>query len=116
MEAGRELDRLIQEQVFGNKVVRHKSPTNREDYFYEVAPGALVPVPTYSTHIANAWILVEKLKLAVIPGDDGKWRCECGGFIVDCIWYEVSLEHAPASESAPHAICLAALEAKGVEV
>jgi len=70
--------------------------------------------PSFSTNIADAWPIVEKLKIAVIPqaGEPPKNmkylaeidRRPLGGY------YEAF------AETAPLAICLAALKAVGVEV
>lgn len=70
--------------------------------------------PSFSTNIADAWPIVEKLKIAVIPqaGEPPKNmkylaeidRRPLGGY------YEAF------AETAPLAICLVALKAVGVEV
>ncbi|UYL93738.1 hypothetical protein NIIg32_gp34 [Parageobacillus phage vB_PtoS_NIIg3.2] len=70
--------------------------------------------PSFSTNIADAWPIVEKLKIAVIPqaGEPPKNmkylaeidRRPLGGY------YEAF------AETAPLAICLAALKSVGIEV
>jgi hypothetical protein len=127
MDAGRELDALVAEKVMG------WSDIDLEDQGdFGVPPEARIPdaygrtvswyaspfeqFPHYSTDIAAAWLVVEKvatidkgepggLEVAVLHYPD---RCEChietnsAAFLV--------VEGAP---TAPHAICRAALLAVG---
>lgn len=110
MKPGREMDALVAERVFGLKyrarwfmgVIDPRSPdgTNMRpmgDMDY--------PAPPYSTDIAAAWEVVEKFGQAFdrLYFSGGKWEC----------WIEPSVgERAQEfGDSAPHAICLAALSA-----
>lgn len=90
MEAGRELDALIAEKIMG------------QDYSLNSLEGSLVlkDPPHYSTNIAAAWEVVEKLgpDWDLISMEQG-WIASVG-----------SSERARA-ETAPLAICLAALKA-----
>jgi hypothetical protein len=123
---GRELDALIAEKVFKN-----------------LEPMDVVPlhIPHYSTDIAAAWLVVEKLRELNFSSDvssyptSRKWlkpphegalasswtlqtTKECyqccitryevdfGGWIVVC---------DPVADTAPHAICLAALKAMNIK-
>lgn len=97
MKAGRELDSLIHEKVFGQDP--RQEPYQRPD-------GAMVYpfVPEYSTDIAAAWQVVEKLT----EGEFHLSRCYGGGW--EC---ELGAPYISFGETAPLAICLAALEAVG---
>lgn len=73
--------------------------------------GCKIEIPHYSTDIAAAWDVVEKLK---IKGFDfvlhWKTAWECIFWFGRDKWFESNCE------TAPRAICLAALKAVGVEV
>lgn len=113
MNVGRELDALVAEKVMGLNIrpVVHEYGLSPQ---LKLAPGSInyvgtyteIPeVPPYSTDIAAAWGVVEKLR-------------ERGfGFSLNDGWIAWFLAgrsdwHADA-ETAPHAICLAALKAVG---
>jgi Phage ABA sandwich domain len=75
--------------------------------------------PPYSTDIAAAWKVVEKLRLSLEPTEKG-WACgrrneECyfdvkeTTAIIDGTIYDLA-----ETPTAPHAICLAALRAVGI--
>ena len=99
MEAGRELDTLVAEKVMGLNVDRsmmHNGPS----YF---------DPPAYSTDIAAAWLVVEKLRethdvelRGYQPYEPNNWQV-----VVDSEFY--------TEGTAPHAICLAALKAVGAD-
>lgn len=107
MKPDRELDSKIAREVFKHEVVQHKS-LGRSDYYYKSGKD-LILVPTYSTHIANAWLIVDSMTRAFhfsLRCDHHQgWRA---GFTVGEIqeWSEETF----TSESAAHAICLAALQ------
>ena len=72
--------------------------------------------PPYSTDIAAAWEVVEKLRAT------GEFCCiDVRHPIhepIECAFYKVASDHKPligVGDTAPHAICLAALKAIGVE-
>lgn len=105
MNPGRELDALISEKIFGMKVT---VPSDN---------GFLPMPPHYSTNIRAAWEVFEKVARMVddpwagfvFDGKKGVWRCHFdrqtpGG---------VSERGTAISDTAPHAICLAALKAVG---
>ena len=132
MEAGRELDALVAEKVMGWRLVkRGRRVATGSDY---QKPGMEVGgfrgnddarrwishvCPEYSTDIAAAWEVVEKM-------DHPDWRIEVGNS-VDGGFYAIMEPHRPiddcetcgeqstkdwqAAPTAPHAICLAALAA-----
>jgi len=100
MKPGRELDQLVAEKVFGST---------------EAKP--------YSTDIAAAWRVVEKHNqiVSIWQGRPSLDR-NAHGMISRRVWergdpvvYRVSVagRHTAYSETAPHAICLAALKALG---
>ncbi len=106
---GKELDALIAEKVMGLAVekfminppkptgwVKLKLDTNSKSF----------ELPKYSTDISAAWEVVEKFVPLSLDHTDGNWRCG--------IAKEGEVYHAGA-ESAPHAICIAALKAVGYE-
>jgi hypothetical protein len=116
MKVGRELDALVAEKVMGFDVRKHG---NDWIYIGEVRPGGTdpqgYPVPNYSEDISAAWKVVEKLAQtrhitvnSAVGLDASKafvklWRCE-----IDLTKHSSTEEF---SDSAPHAICLAALKA-----
>lgn len=128
IEPGLELDLLIAEKVMGHKVVSNisgaKIPqtyyTLDEPVYYDFSGDMQLqnPIPNYSTDIARAWEVVDKLaeegiRLELNPTDTG-WA-------VSFLKYEPSQEFTPwtgighsytQSMFVPHAICLAALKVK----
>lgn len=139
--AGRELDALIAENIFGWTWSQEKHrvadpdgysirklliPPNGEWILraYELEPGmnsVRIPIPPYSTDIAAAWEVVEKLKMTVsaptAPYADGEyansseteWEVEVTK-LGSSDWSDIVSARAL---TAPHAICLAALKAVG---
>lgn len=120
----REIDALVATKVMGFKVIGGptqdvlvNSPTKlhflKSDETYLGSEGATVDdefkiLPHYSTDIAAAWEVVERVDdvfvLAGFPGAPIGWSAT---FSVD---FEAS------ADTAPMAICLAALKSVGVEV
>lgn len=112
MEPGRALDALIAEHIFGCEV--HRNPKGGwsigEPDWYDDA-GAMYlgnPLPCYSTDIAAAWALVEQVR--------GEWdlKSRASGWRA-CLAVPVgpsANKYVEADgETAPHAICLAAMGA-----
>lgn len=102
----RKIDALIAEHVMGFKIY--------EDHtMNKPCVDTLFNIPNYSTDISAAWGVVEKVGCI-----------RAGESTVDCFslnhWpegYEVEWGFEPVTaKTAPMAICLAALKAKGVEV
>lgn len=125
MEAGRELDALVAEKVMGKKTRRLSGNLYCWEYDgdYKNLHGLAQPIPAYSTDLSAAWEVVEKLcnwdvddNMLVLQGQgpdlekkrspDGEapqwWEAEIAG-----TWGKVMVE----AETAPLAICLAALKA-----
>lgn len=117
LPAGRELDALVAEKVMGWIEVQKQPIANAlgqhvmDDYVGKPSPGPVVMVPRYSTMISEAWKVADKLRataqfVAVISGKGPQgvqpWICKVnreGGFLEE------------RADTAPHAICLAALKA-----
>ena len=134
MNAGRELDALVAEKVMG--WVFNLPPPSNKYYCLEAKAkygdashpvwvkthdgyqcGLCNSIPDYSTSIAEAWGVVEKLKsmgLAVWVGyEAGEWVCMCGEEIDFVLLPEISPDSQGWAETAPLAICLTALKAVG---
>lgn len=108
MKPGRDLDALVAE-----KVMELKTWIGDDENLYLV--NMLAQVRRYSTDIAAAWEVVEKMQekdFAIILDNMknflGGWQCQ----------FERGKEcvYLCEGESAAHAICLCALEAMGVEI
>ena len=113
MPAGREMDALVAEKVMGWS--RGTYHSDGVDYLRDPEGTSHLNVPQYSTDIAAAWQVVEKIRtkypvIRISTGDlMGKyWQCHMAD-----AWREVSHEddsdwfaNAP---TAPLAICRAAL-------
>ncbi len=110
MKPGRELDRFIAKNVMGDP-----NPTNS---YYCDGPSYFDP-PAYSTSIEAAWEVVEKVwgekwfRLDRTQSMNDDWRWTAGE--VEYFMGDNVIRNTVYSASAPHAICLAALEALGVE-
>jgi hypothetical protein len=136
MKPGPELDALVAEKAIGFRRATAETAPNfahhidvlKQTWFLsdEERGTCFSAVPEYSTEIAAAWEVVEKLiakhyfpSVQHLPGDRGEenfWECTLG-------WEKLPgadlglREYVSATAStAPHAICLAALKAVGVEV
>ena len=115
----RELDVLVAEKVMGLLVVKHPAAAPTSVDFGIGIDGFDGVLPYYSTKIAAAWLVVEKMRTN-IPHDS--W----GGFTVPHPRIEVSPKKDywavymgiwyKTAKTAPLAICLAALRSKGVEI
>lgn len=140
MKPGRELDALVAEKVMGvclhdlqskpSVYMQMKEKNGPHDWtMFECAKchsrfmDKFIPyLPNYSTSIADAWAVVEKMGRwngfeFMIQTQDPEYckaKYEAG-------WYEPSYDGPESravgeSDSAPHAICLAALKAVGVDL
>ena len=104
LKAGRELDLLVARKVMG---------LTKDDHAVTCAScagaGESYGVMPYSTSIAAAWEVVEKViypkMWQLVPGESGSWTVTD---MMDDNWCWVVIVEA---ETAPLAICLAALEA-----
>ena len=112
----RRVDVFVAERVMGLEVF-----TSRDDYFAKGCPhpaefdanvnypayyyqGYATAVPYYSTQIADAWLVVEKMHSASIKTNADKWIAELSIDGEGNYW--------SWNDTAPLAICLAALKTK----
>ncbi len=131
MNPGRELDALVAEKVMEMEYREWKPYCAPAGWYAKTAPpcndrndkGEAIDhpsyqydLPLYSTDIAAAWAVVEKLRkshgIAIAVYEDGSTRVELS---------QDRLSHHPnnifeGATTAPHAICLAALKACGVDL
>ena len=111
MKPGRELDALVAEKIFGAKLIRSAFHENNEviscDFPDRRLGQGFDQLPKFSTDIAAAWEVMEKFESVnrverrYYPTH---WWCELGA---DIYSFEA------IGDTAPHAICLAALKAVG---
>lgn len=110
MKAGRELDALVAERVMG------WTKTIVDNYPWQILPPDATELkakscPHYSTDIAAAWQVVEKLRqdrlYIEIVSEAEYFRCEVNHYTPAAYQFKTE-QHA---DTAPLAICLAALEA-----
>lgn len=107
MKPGPELDALIAEKVIGWSYLKNKEgkwlcKPPRGRVYVDVGEKFVLP---YSTSINSAWEVVEKFDAEFIQffKCGGKWQCCIGiGLVVE-------------ADTAPEAICLAALKAVGFQ-
>lgn len=112
-----EIDLLVATEIMGWRSMINSSgelvSVCCPPYWFPVSP------PKYSSDIAAAWEVVEKLKYTT--GNDGTFKLQFIKFLWICYWdHEDLLEgcetNYPHSVTAPLAICIAALKTKGIEV
>ena len=114
MKPGRELDALVAEKVMGLVRCTAIAPDHiLPCHAHPANPDKGAETPLYSTDIAAAWEVVEKIKNRNINllwhEENQYWYC--------CVHNEIfEVDQEATSESAPHAICLAALKAVGEKV
>ena len=140
MKAGRELDVLVAEKVMGLIVSNKKNGsgvsyiTPKEGECYAKGADTITDgmgwvhelCPLYSTDISAAWRVVEHFKslgkeLQIVSfsgSDEQQWsvsNCNCESMFYGGWEGTGAGEITVFSDTAPHAICLAALEAVGHE-
>lgn len=141
MNPGIELDKLIAEKIMG---FEYCDLTVTAEHGLVIGPGFLpgkketstykgkilinkdnpsLVMPSYSTSIADAWTVVEKLQRWKFTltweydfGGGGRDPKPYASAIFNPVWEDQKEELFAEAETAPHAICLAALRALGVEV
>lgn len=114
MKASRELDALIAERVMRLEDVQRGSDWTGLDweYFDGAGTGATLEIPEYSTDIAAAWLVVEKL---LKDGKEVYLSADKALFSEGFRWvFQIRGVAGGLAPTAPEAICLAALEALGV--
>jgi hypothetical protein len=99
MKAGRELDALIAEKVMGfdKRIVSKVDGMPYADVLH------------YSTQIADAWLVVEKFPNVAIFGPNDSWLVRFSDD--DGSIYTHPVDEPARADTAPLAICLAALKA-----
>lgn len=126
LPAGPELDRLVDEKVMG-RIVKHRERfrhgrangmewvSAHPDVVYAGDP--FFPISPYSTDIAAAWPVAEKVGISVLKiptgwaagvwpeGEDNRGEYRSG----EC--YDGDFKHYAEADTAPLAICYAALRA-----
>jgi hypothetical protein len=120
MKPGRELDALVAEKVMGINPLLFGSLVD-----YKMPNGSIVTLPyeckSYSTDIAAAWEVVEKLTQFKFKLDQDGFSSWNAFFLEEQeqddgpAWHE-DIEYEGNADTAPHAICLAALKAVGVDI
>lgn len=130
LEAGKLLDKLIAEKIFGCSPQRNITangfecgclPMNPE---HERMKSGWSSIPFYSTDIAEAWKVVEKIanwkftltwKYEYEPDKEGKEQRFYATAIFDPILIDRREYLFAQGDTAPEAICLAALKALGMK-
>lgn len=114
----RKIDALVAEHVMGLPVSYDSEYAHLPSIIIDQATGSYDAIPHYSTDIAAAWEVVEKLCDESIPEN------EQYSVVVSPYWCEFEHRiyqgepdafHAYA-DTAPLAICLAALKAKNIQL
>jgi hypothetical protein len=118
MKPGRELDALIHQYVFG---------VDAGDIYYDdTHQEIMISLPKYSTDISAAWEVAQKIvdmdddhqfEIHLSPSQDKE--CTASVRYWDKTNHDDPVLAGPfyiLGESAPHAICLAALKAVGADV
>jgi hypothetical protein len=105
MKAGRELDALVAEKIMGWKVEYGELG---HEHFTE--NGEIKFLPFYSTNISDAWEVVEKFDDISVSKDKKEFLCEIVVFNGN-----IGRVYEAYAETAPLAICLAALKAVGYD-
>lgn len=116
MKPGRELDALVAEKMMGLEIANYTGETHEGIRVIRVNnPSKVVLAPKpYSTDIAAAWEVVEKMASVA-----NEWTFEFRYTNVAVRVTDNNLNGISVLEvqdTAPHAICLAALKAVGVEI
>ena len=109
MEAGRDMDQLIAEKVFGYAILTEphcdECAAMGEPMFRD--ENGVGPIPNYSTSIADAWEVVEKLSMTTKQ----YWTMEYFSTGAHVEFSVGGQSYEAEEETMPHAICLAALKA-----
>jgi hypothetical protein len=118
MKAGPELDALVAERVMGWTI--YSNDRKYQQGWSEHSEGTPMDIPSYSTDIAAAWEVVERVNFLDKYSRDFLLQREC--IDVDpyrWVWFawfrkdgvDENVDTSARCETAPHAICLAALKA-----
>lgn len=116
MNPGRELDALIAQKVMGFKIRKYIAKDNHYTRI-ELSDFLSIELPYYSTKIEDAWEVVQKItEMQHLEPEISINHTRIGWFVrlfkpIAKLAYEVT-----AIDTAPHAICLAALKAVGYAI
>ena len=124
MVAGRELNALVAKEVMGWERIQMKHPPGGVSWptppkGFDVPNNRFASIPLYSTSIAAAWEVVEKLRDSGLTVDicsdavDEEWEVEVWRPEEENEYGQVRVATPGYADTAPHAICLAALAAVG---
>jgi hypothetical protein len=108
MNPGRELNELIAEHVMGiskEDIEQWRKDANHHNPLVQIMDA----LPTYSTNITWAWSVVEKLLKEKHYVDIEMGDSEGSAYVA----VEIDYVNNTVGQTAPHAICLAALKAVG---
>jgi hypothetical protein len=108
MDAGRELDALVAEKIFGWLMIDAAAGIGAPDHS---GLSAIAAVPHYSTDIAAVWQIVEHFGRKAASVDVSR---RMRGYRCVIVWDGPNAD--ARAESAPLAICLAGLRACDVKV
>jgi hypothetical protein len=122
LKLGRKLDALVAEKVMGFRALGNATslhpdmPALIDLNGTEVYPSQ---IKNYSTSIADAWEVVDKIrgpKMAMCLITSWDRSNDSMDWLAKVEFWGTSRFEFATSSSAPHAICLAALKACGVEI
>ena len=114
MRPGRELDVEVAKTVFGHQIFVKKR------ILHERTPLGDRPLRSYSKDMAAAWDVVEKMRIGILPIENGMWFAIVGSeagwkspadFIDFLQTGNFAKSGAAVAESASLSICLAAMNA-----
>ena len=115
MQAGRELDAMVAEKVMGWNIINKHMGSPPKETWDEDTVVCIAPIPHYSTDIAAAWKVVEKMQYFQKPSQMGHPLHLKYCWWVNKWWACVESSEA-LEETAPLAISKAALKAVGVDM
>lgn len=112
----RKIDTLIAEHVtmLTSKYVSDFYENGGDTWWYTPEGKSLTRIPDYSTDISAAWEVIEKVKEFIRVGRNikGRWWCE-----IERLSYQGEPDTwFVLEDTAPMAICIAALKAKGIKI
>jgi hypothetical protein len=123
MKAGRELDALIAVHIMGYEKTYHDCGLMGTRLIEQAGKTYAIPemIPEYSTNIADAWLVVEKMIELGWQYEVQGWGKQHGHHSTFITWVPHNggmkqIIHHEEAETAPLAICLAALKACGVSI
>lgn len=115
MKPGRELDALVAERVMGwtdIKFGEEKTAGLLEGFGQPPSNSGRIAFPNYSTDISAAWEILEEFCLTHLTHGVNGWCCIIGRQIDETTVHSTEAK----AETAPHAICLAALKVLGLNL